>query len=126
MTIWALHEKEIEQQEFEEWCFLEDLEEVSPLDKEELNELVKHPPQLCQDKDLCNSRYLCELGCRCIRKRFRGAKQFNEYENIQKLYVKIRVLEIILGGIPYNKNRKIQSNQGKNLNNRFDGENNGY
>lgn len=103
MSLWELHEREKEQHELEEWCFRDDFEEIPQLDPEMVGNLLKAPPQLCSNLRECNSRYVCEEGCRCIRERFNGATQFNEYQLLLKLYVKIRVLEIIFSGVPYNK-----------------------
>ncbi len=126
MTIQQLYEKEIEMEQLEYWCFRNDFEEIPEIGEDAVQHLVKHPPQLCERYKECKSRRVCGEACRCIRGLFEDARQYEEYLTIQKLYIKIRVLEIIFSGVPYMKVKKIQSNQGKNLNNRFNGENNGY
>ena len=70
------------------------------LDQDTLNELVKTPPQLCENIEDCKSRIVCEQGCECIRGLFDDMNQFNQYQAIQRTYVKMRVFEIIKSGIP--------------------------
>ncbi len=103
MTIFGLHEREKEIEQLEYWCFRDDYEIVPNIEKDTVQHLVRHPPQLCENYKECKSRMICEDACRCIRGLFEDARQYEEYLNIQRLYVKIRVLEIILNGIPYAK-----------------------
>ena len=100
MIIWFLNEKEKEQEELEFWCFRDDFVKIPPIEKQKVNELIKNPPELCEELDYCKSRMVCDSACRCIRGLFDNAKQFNEYQELQKLYVKTRVAEIICSGIP--------------------------
>ena len=99
MIIWGLKEKEKEQEAFEYWCFRSDRVPVKELEKETLNELVRTPPQLCEDIEQCKSRMVCEQGCECVRGLFDDMNQFNQYQAAQRAYVKLRVFEILISGI---------------------------
>ena len=98
MIIWGLNEKEKEQEALEYWCFRTDTVPVPELDRETLNELVQAPPQLCENIEDCKSRMVCDLGCKCVRGVFEDVKQFNQYQAIQRAYVKMKVFEILISG----------------------------
>ena len=114
MIIWFLNEKEKEQEELEFWCFRDDYVEIPAIEKQKVNELIKNPPQLCEELDHCKSRIVCDSACRCIRGLFDNAKQFNEYQELQKLYVKTKVAEIICSGIPISQRKEDSVESMKN------------
>ena len=51
------------------------------LTEEELQELIKNPPQLCDVPNDCASRHLSGNACMCIRSIFKNHKQFIQFQS---------------------------------------------
>ena len=51
------------------------------LTQEELQELIKIPPQLCDVPNDCASRHLSGNACMCIRSIFKNHKQFIQFQS---------------------------------------------
>lgn len=67
--------------ELEVWS---DLERIPGIDLERIEELVKHPPQLCEDKSECQSRYVSGEYCKCIRTVFPHKEHYEYYKSVVK------------------------------------------
>ena len=72
------------------------------LTQEELQELIKTPPQLCDIPNDCASRYLSGNACMCIRSVFENHKQFIQFQSAFEQDFRDKFL---LGGIEIIENK---------------------
>ena len=94
----SFDERRIEKALVELW--LKENEADLLLTSQELQELVKNPPKLCDEPSDCVSRHLSGNGCMCIRSVFRNHKQFHQWKQAfekevkEKLFVGVDITEI--------------------------------
>ena len=71
-----------------------------PLTDNQIEELVKNPPQLCDEPQLCESRHLSDNGCICLRSVFENENQFNQWKSAfendikERLFVGVDISDI--------------------------------
>ena len=74
----SLEEKLREKKLLELW--LEEHEADMLLTPGELQELLEHPPKLCDVPEECSSRHLSGNGCLCMRSVFQNPKQLIQFQ----------------------------------------------
>ena len=75
----SMDERLIERELLELWLKEDDRDTL--LTEEELQELIKTPPKLCDVLNDCASRHLSGNACMCIRSIFKNHKQFIQFQS---------------------------------------------
>ena len=80
-----------ERRELDNWRSKADFDPVLPLTPQKLKRLIQNPPKLCDEPDLCVSRYVCGSACRCIRSVFESEEQYYQWREAFEETVKRKI-----------------------------------